>query len=152
VRLVATPLTIATFLLAGGTGLALFFDVHSRAIKELHEWSSIAMCGAIALHLLRNARPTLAVFSRWFTWVALGGASVAALWMLVFTPASAGPRHGREGRGAAAPVATDGAAPGARCDDCEGGDDCDGPRHDGRGRGERRGDGEGRRHRSDRHD
>jgi hypothetical protein len=148
VRLMATPLTIATFLLCGGTGLMLFFDVRSHTLNEIHEWSGIAMAAAVGLHLVRNWQPTLTLFRRWPIWTALGGATIAAVLMLALAPSSAagrqhrggdGPQQGAAyGRGGAGEQARAG-----RCEDCD--DDCrrgEG-RRDGRGRGLRRGDGNG---------
>lgn len=146
VRLMATPLTIATFLLCGGTGLMLFFDVRSHTLKELHEWSGIAMAAAVGLHLVRNWHPTLTLFRRWPIWTALGGTAIAAVWMLALAPLSAAGRQHRAGdgpQGAAYGRGADEAGRYERCDACD--NDCERVRgrRDGRGRGLRRGDGSG---------
>lgn len=148
VRLAATPLTIATFLLCGGTGLMLFFDVHARTLQEIHEWSGIAMAAAVALHLVRNWQPTLTLFRRWPVWTALGGATIAAVLMLALAPSSAAGRQHRAGEGPQPGAAYGRGGAGeqgrtGRGEDCD--DDCrrgEG-RSDGRGRGLHRGDGHG---------
>ncbi len=53
----ATPLTAATFMVGGVTGLLLFFHAPGTLSRVAHEWIGLAIVAAVALHLAVNWRP-----------------------------------------------------------------------------------------------
>ncbi len=53
----ATPLTVATFLFMGVTGVLMFFHLDSTLNKLLHEWGGWLMVIGVLAHLLLNWRP-----------------------------------------------------------------------------------------------
>lgn len=53
-RPIATTTTIATFFLVGATGALMFFDFKNHNIKTIHEYISIVMVLACALHIVVN--------------------------------------------------------------------------------------------------
>jgi hypothetical protein len=57
VRSWATPLTIGSFLLMGGTGVLMFFELDSGLTAVVHQWFSwLFLIGATG-HLVANVRP-----------------------------------------------------------------------------------------------
>ncbi len=50
----ATPVTAATGLVVGTTGLLMFFHLDGRLAKEMHEWFGMLAVAAVVLHLVRN--------------------------------------------------------------------------------------------------
>ncbi|MDD5656442.1 MAG: DUF4405 domain-containing protein [Elusimicrobia bacterium] len=50
----ATPLACGSLLLAGVTGLLLFFDIRLGLVKTAHEWSGLLLAGAAVLHIRLN--------------------------------------------------------------------------------------------------
>ncbi|WP_417713549.1 DUF4405 domain-containing protein [Pseudophaeobacter arcticus] len=53
----ATPLTVATFLAMGVTGILMFFHLDSPLNKLLHEWGGWLMVLGVLAHLVLNWRP-----------------------------------------------------------------------------------------------
>jgi hypothetical protein len=93
----STPLTVAAFALCAGTGTALLLGMHAHFVKELHEWSSVALLIAVTLHLVKHARPLAREFLRWPVWAALGGAAILAITAALILPE--GQRRERERSG-----------------------------------------------------
>ncbi|NLV45856.1 MAG: hypothetical protein GXY07_15310 [Candidatus Hydrogenedentes bacterium] len=61
-----TPLTTASFLLVGGTGVAMLFEAHHYVpgMKFMHEWMGPVFALAVLLHLLRNWQAFLCYFKK----------------------------------------------------------------------------------------
>ncbi|CUH87599.1 hypothetical protein PH5382_01528 [Phaeobacter sp. CECT 5382] len=53
----ATPLTVASFLIMGVTGILMFFHLDSGLNVPLHEWAGWLMVLGVAAHLVLNWRP-----------------------------------------------------------------------------------------------
>ncbi len=53
----ATPLTAATFLVTGITGVLLFFHAPGTLSRVAHEWIGLAIMAVVVLHLAINWRP-----------------------------------------------------------------------------------------------
>ena len=60
----ATPLTVATFLVMGMTGILMFFHLDSTLNKLLHEWGGWLMVGGVLAHLVLNWRPFTSYLKR----------------------------------------------------------------------------------------
>jgi len=60
----ATPLTVATFLFMGVTGILMFFHMDSALNKLLHEWGGWLMVIGVLAHLLLNWRPFTSYLKR----------------------------------------------------------------------------------------
>lgn len=84
----ATPLTVATFLTMGVTGLLLFFHLDIGLNKLLHEWVGLLMIFGVGAHLVLNWRPFSTYFKRQSAVVIM--ASGAAVLMLSFIPMQSG--------------------------------------------------------------
>ena len=55
---VATPMTVALFLVSGVSGVALFFHWTPGLFHSMHEWLSVALLAPVAiLHVVKNWRP-----------------------------------------------------------------------------------------------
>jgi hypothetical protein len=54
VRTLATPATVATWLVMAVTGVMLFFHLGENHVKEMHEWFGLTMVAAASLHLVKN--------------------------------------------------------------------------------------------------
>ncbi|MEP2718139.1 DUF4405 domain-containing protein [Pseudophaeobacter sp.] len=84
----ATPLTVATFLAMGVTGILMFFHVDSALNKVLHEWAGWLMLLGVLAHLVLNWRPFSAYLKRPMA-RGIMGAGVLVL-ALSFWPVSGG--------------------------------------------------------------
>lgn len=60
----ATPLTAGLFLVSLISGAALFFHVAPGVFHGMHEWLSMLLIAAFALHLWRNWRPMANYFAK----------------------------------------------------------------------------------------
>ena len=82
-RKLATATTIASFFLAGISGLLIFFELVFGGVRALHEWMSIVfVVGAIA-HILVN----LKMFKRYFLNARFILSGVTIVGLMVFTSA-----------------------------------------------------------------
>jgi len=63
-RTFATPLTIASFITLGTTGILMLLGSHGAAINSAHEISSIVFGAGSVLHIAVNFKPTLAHLRR----------------------------------------------------------------------------------------
>lgn len=68
-RKYATPLSMATFLVIGITGLMMFFHVRNSQVGDLHEWFGIAFVVIVLLHLIRNIKSFGLLLRQPRTWV-----------------------------------------------------------------------------------
>lgn len=93
----STPLLVATFVICGGTGVVLWWDSHLHALKELHYWASVAMAGAVGLHLWKHARSLALQVRRWPLWAALGVVTLGVVAFVLLAPES--PRGRGHGHG-----------------------------------------------------
>jgi len=84
----ATPLTTASFLVMGVTGVLMFFHLDSGLNSFLHEWGGWLMVLGVVAHLLLNWRPFTTYLKRPVARVILGGGVV--LLVLSFWPALGG--------------------------------------------------------------
>ncbi|MCB1334620.1 MAG: DUF4405 domain-containing protein [Roseivivax sp.] len=60
----ATPLTMATFLITGVTGIVLFFHAGGTTARVAHEWIGMAVMVVFLAHLALNWRAFTAYFKR----------------------------------------------------------------------------------------
>lgn len=79
-RKLATASTIASFFIAGITGLLIFFELAPGSIRAVHEWMSIVFLIGAGCHILVN----LTMFQRYFSSSKSILVSVTLLGMLVF--------------------------------------------------------------------
>lgn len=75
-RAYATPLTIGTFLIAGVTGVLMFFHLSTGLNKVVHEWIGLGMVAAIVLHVVLNWRAFKGYFKRPVAMSLIAGAVV----------------------------------------------------------------------------
>lgn len=61
-RKIATATTIASFFIAGITGLLIFFEFAPGSIRAVHEWMSIVFLLGAAAHIFVNVK----MFKRYF--------------------------------------------------------------------------------------
>jgi len=85
---VGTPLTITTSVVVGVSGLMLFFKVGTPFVKGLHEWVSLVMVAACALHVIRNWGPIVRYARQRALWVATGLTALATVALVL--PAASG--------------------------------------------------------------
>lgn len=60
----ATPLTVASFLIMGVTGILMFFHLDSGLNVPLHEWAGWLMVLGVVAHLVLNWRPFTSYLKR----------------------------------------------------------------------------------------
>jgi hypothetical protein len=84
----ATPLVSGSFLLIAATGLLMLCEAASPAARVAHEWLSLVLLAAAALHLVVNARGFLGALRPRLARVIVG--AFAALTLLLAIP-SRGP-------------------------------------------------------------
>ncbi|SPF77917.1 DUF4405 domain-containing protein [Pseudoprimorskyibacter insulae] len=60
----ATPLTAATFIITGVTGIVLFFHSGGILSRVAHEWIGMAIMVVFLFHIAINWRPFLAYFKK----------------------------------------------------------------------------------------
>lgn len=60
----ATAATATLFLVVAGSGLAMFFHVGEDLVKEMHEWLSVVMITAVAVHIYKNWKPLVTYVRR----------------------------------------------------------------------------------------
>lgn len=88
----ATPLITGLFLVSLVSGAGLFFHVGPVAFHGMHEWLSMALILAFALHVWKNWRPMTAYLRRLPMAVSLALSAVAA--GLFFIPTGEAERGG----------------------------------------------------------
>ena len=85
----ATPLTFATFLVVGVTGLAQFFHLGGTLSRTAHEWIGLAIIAAVGAHVALNWRPFMTYLKRPLA-LSIMGAGVLATVLSSVTLPSAG--------------------------------------------------------------
>lgn len=63
-RIWATPLTIAAFIVMGATGVLMFLHLDSGLNKVVHEWAGWAMVIGVVAHVVLNWRAFSTYFRR----------------------------------------------------------------------------------------
>lgn len=91
-RIWVTPLVAATFLVVGGTGVAMFFHASTSLGRAIHEWLGWGVVVAAVLHMVINWGAMKSYLGRNSGKIILG-AAVAAL-VFSFIPLQAGSRQG----------------------------------------------------------
>ena len=88
----ATPLITGFFIVSLISGIALFFHIGPMAFHGIHEWLSMVLILAFALHLWKNWRPMAVYFKRAPMAISLAVAVAAsALFFIPTSGASGGP-------------------------------------------------------------
>jgi hypothetical protein len=75
----ATPLTVALFLISGVSGVALFFHWAPDLFHSMHEWLGVVLLAPVMLHLWRNWRPMVGYARRGALYVPLALALAIAV-------------------------------------------------------------------------
>jgi hypothetical protein len=75
----ATPLTLGLFAVSGVSGAALFFHFGQSAFHEMHEWLSMVLLAAFALHVWKNWPALVGYARRGALWLPLAASLVAAV-------------------------------------------------------------------------
>lgn len=73
-RIIGTSTSIATFVVVGLSGVAMFFDIKFTGLKEAHEYIGLVMFIAVIAHVLANFAPFKSYFKLAF--------KSAALWIM----------------------------------------------------------------------
>ena len=105
IRRFATPFIIAFFTISAISGVVLFFHLARGAVEEMHEWLSMVLLLAVALHLTRNWRSFAGYFTNW----PIALAAVVAVVLAV--PFVAGGGEGERGNAGFRLMAMVGSAP-----------------------------------------
>jgi len=100
-RKYATPLSLASFIGVGLTGLSMFFGVRGGTLRNVHEWLGAIFVAAPAPHLARNWRGVTAMLKTPPGMAIAGGLGAATvLLILAAVPfAGTGLHGGHHGHG-----------------------------------------------------
>jgi len=89
----ATPLTFATFLAVGVTGVLQFFHAGSSLSRVAHEWIGFAVVGAVLFHVMLNWRPFTLYLKRPLAgFIMVMGVVLTIATSVSLTPAGAAPQ------------------------------------------------------------
>ena len=89
----ATPLTFATFLIVGVTGIVLFFHTGGTLSRVVHEWIGFAVLAAAIVHVVLNWRPFKAYLKRPLAgFIMVAGVILTIATSVNFSSANAGPQ------------------------------------------------------------